>query len=399
MSFAITAARKLARIFKDRSGNFGIATAVILPVFLASGGVAIDLAQMVSNKTRLQDAADAAALAASSVLAGKGATQAEARLLAQKYVAAQMNAEGLQLDELNIPVDFAKTTTVLITETAQTGSGKSFKVTVNAQYKHDFNAMTRLLGQTSITLNAAATADSATESKNALSMYLVLDRSGSMAWKTTDVDKSVFACYTYQESNWNTPNWTIPCYKSKMATLKLSVANLLTQLNIADPTATLVRTGAVSYNLSSDPASKLNWGTAAVMTQVNLLIADGGTDSSDAFQNAYDKLMVTGTKGEDSIHDKQNGQVPTKYIVFMTDGENNNTSADTETKATCDLARKAGIQVYTVAFMAPTRGQNLLKYCATTSQNYFAADNADDLVDAFKYIGQRTAAMVSRLTK
>jgi hypothetical protein len=49
--------------------------------------------------------------------------------------------------------------------------------------------------------------------------------------------------------------------------------------------------------------------------------------------------------------------------------------------------------------MAPTRGQNLLKYCATTTSHYFQAENMAALVAAFKVIGERTSAVVSRLTK
>ena len=93
------------------------------------------------------------------------------------------------------------------------------------------------------------------------------------------------------------------------------------------------------------------------------------------------------------------GQVPTKYIVFMTDGANNYSSDDTSTLATCASAKKDGIEIYTVAFMAPTAGQTLLKTCATDSSHYFQAENMAALVAAFKVIGERTSAVVSRLTQ
>ncbi len=83
----------------------------------------------------------------------------------------------------------------------------------------------------------------------------------------------------------------------------------------------------------------------------------------------------------------------------MTDGENNYANDDTVTKQWCDTAKASKVQIYSVAFMAPDRGQKLLKYCASSSSHYFEADEASDLVAAFKAIGERAAALASRLTK
>ncbi|MEH6773632.1 MAG: pilus assembly protein TadG-related protein [Cereibacter changlensis] len=44
---------------------------------------------------------------------------------------------------------------------------------------------------------------------------------------------------------------------------------------------------------------------------------------------------------------------------------------NTRTKSVCDAARGRGITVFSVAFEAPSTGQSLLKYCATTSGHYF----------------------------
>jgi hypothetical protein len=82
----------------------------------------------------------------------------------------------------------------------------------------------------------------------------------------------------------------------------------------------------------------------------------------------------------------------------MTDGDNNYTSADTETKTWCDKARDAKMQVYTIAFMAPARGQALLSYCATAPGNYFPAGDMTALLKAFKEIGMKASNQVTRLT-
>ncbi|MCF3640396.1 pilus assembly protein, partial [Rhizobium sp. TRM95111] len=51
----------LRRFAKDRGGNFAMMTALVLPVILGAGGFAIDLTNVVLEKSKLQAAADSAA--------------------------------------------------------------------------------------------------------------------------------------------------------------------------------------------------------------------------------------------------------------------------------------------------------------------------------------------------
>jgi len=400
-----------SRVIRDRRGNFGMMTAILLPVMLALGGVAIDLTNMVMTKGELQDATDAAALAAASALANDNKTATEAKEIAMRFLKAQISSKGSVGSDGEVKKDendLDSATTINITETPLSGSGKSFSVSVSTKYVLQFNAFTRLLGQKSTTMNAASSSTSATESKNALSMFLVLDRSGSMAFITNEKDPDTTKkCQNHTSANWYTANLkeTSPCYISKIAALKTAVASLVTQLNTADPQNKLVRTGAVAYNDSMFSPVDLAWGTTGALAYVNNIptVPQGGTDSSGGFAKALEKLK---DPAEATLHKNKNGQVPSRYIVFMTDGENthyngftNDTKSDTETKKSCDAARVEKIEVYTVAFMAPERGQTLLKYCATTGANYFEATNMAALVSAFKAIGDRTAAAMARLTK
>jgi Flp pilus assembly protein TadG/uncharacterized protein YegL len=400
-------------MLKDRGGNFGIMAALATPLILAAGGVAIDLAGMVTTKTQMQDAADAAALAAASSLVTKTPpTTEKAKEIALAFLKGQASATSVDnlggdagagtasaKSDPNAIDPVSVKATVDIVEGKNGPTGKTFKVTVLNRQTIQFNAMTRLLGQKSIDIETLATAESATESKNALSMYLVLDRSGSMAWKTNTQDAKKTSCPNYTEANWSKyPNLkaTSPCYVTKIDALKTAVSDLLKQLNTADPNTVYVRTAAISYNSAQDTAGTLDWGTKGTSTYVNALAATGGTASGNAFKTAYGRVTAA---TEDTAHKDKNGQVPTKYIVFMTDGDNNNTSDDTTTLSWCDTARKNNVQVYTVAFMAPDRGKSLLKACATTDANYFQAEEAADLIAAFKAIGERASAMATRLTK
>jgi len=408
-----TLLQSCSNLVGDRRGNFGLMTALLLPVLLASGGVAIDMTNMMMAKNHLQDATDAAALAASSALANQTSTQAEAKLMAKSFVKAQMqnwkSSSMTPEEQADFDESFSGTVVTIDEQTATVGLGnaKTYKVQVSSSFDVPLNAMTQLLGMKKTEIGTTSKSVGATETKNALSMFLVLDRSGSMAWKTNAIDTTSKSCNIYEESYWPNPKWSTPCYVTKIASLKLAVGNLLAQLKTADPDSNFVRTADVSYNDKQDAAGTLAWGTTAALTYVNALIATGGTDSSGAFKAAVAALTKTGKTSEEKIHEAKNGvKTPNKYIVFMTDGANthyngvaNDTKADQETKTACESARTNKIEVFTVAFMAPTRGQTLLKYCATDANHYFQAEDSAALVAAFKSIGAKAANLSVRLTQ
>ncbi len=397
-----------SRLIASRSGNFGMITAIIIPVAAAGAGVALDLNRMVQIKSVLQDSADSGALAAANALAVKNISDDEAIALAKQFMSAQFyNIIGNNDSSVDsgttapVPVDKAAIGSV---ERTTASTGKTYDVKLTSSYTMNTNGMTALLGWKTVTIKVSSTARSTTESKNALSMFLVLDRSGSMDEDTTTVNAAsptttvTYDCGSYnKKGKWvsKTCSYEETNYYTKIESLKLAVASLTTQLNTADPQTKYVRTAAVSYNASMQTPTTLEWGTASALSYVQALTATGGTDSSDAMARAYSDVSKT---SEDTAHKAKNGQTPSKFIVFMTDGDNNYTSADTKTKATCDTAKKAGVEIFTVAFMAPSKGQTLLQYCASSTSNYYDAQNAAQLVAAFKEIGDKAVQASTRLT-
>ncbi|MBE1505283.1 Flp pilus assembly protein TadG/uncharacterized protein YegL [Rhizobium viscosum] len=393
----------LDRLRRDRGGNFGIMTAILLPVLIGAAGISIQVTDMLLSQRQLQEAADAAALATATALANKTIQPADAQAFARDFVAGQM---ANYLQDTDPSTTDIKNSTAVNVSTTTSGKSVSYQVTVAPNYTINVNPMMRVIGFKTQNIAASGTTVSGhSETQGSVSMYLVLDRSGSMAEYTTTVNASeptrdeTEDC-SYYDSNarkWvsKTCTNTVANYYTKIEALKLAVSSLAGQLTTADPDNTYVRTGAVSYNDSMQTPQALNWGTAKVVKYVNALTATSGTDSGAAFKKAYDSLIDA---KEDKAHQDETGQTPTKYIVFMTDGDNNATSADTETKKWCDAARDKKIQVYTIAFMAPARGKALLNYCATTSAHYFAAENMTALLNAFKSIGAKAASQVTRLT-
>lgn len=61
------------------------------------------------------------------------------------------------------------------------------------------------------------------------------------------------------------------------------------------------------------------------------------------------------------------------------------TLANARTTQMCDLANASGVVIFTVAFEAPTDGQNLMRICATSDSHYYTAEGLE-VDDAFASI-------------
>ncbi|PLX45408.1 MAG: hypothetical protein C0605_00970 [Hyphomicrobiales bacterium] len=89
-----------------------------------------------------------------------------------------------------------------------------------------------------------------------------------------------------------------------------------------------------------------------------------------------------------------------KVLILMTDGDNTaiwkntkvttnvpSTQADAKTRTLCDNIKDKGIKIYSIAFqLTSSTSTNLLRDCATTSGDFFAAHTNDDLRAAFSSI-------------
>jgi Flp pilus assembly protein TadG len=363
--------RQASALLADRSGNFALMFALTSVPILIALGCSFDYVQALNTHRRMQTALDAALVAAVKDVGTSDDTALKSRIA--DWINADSTTPGaFLLDTSGIQIDHTKSTitasvsTVVPTSFLKIAGIKQIPVAVSSG----------VVGGTTVT-------------KSAFSMYLVLDRSGSMDEDTT--------------TTYTTKCGSTTCTKvyTKMEALKLAVASLTTQLSQADPSTKYVRMAAVSYNNSMQTPTPLAWGETAALNYVNALSSSGKTDSSKAIATAYAALTdTTNGKDENKIHQAKNGVTnPKKYIVFMTDGANNIANADTSTKATCDLARKNDVTIYTIAFMAPKQGQDLLKYCATTLDDYFPAESTADIVNAFSSIGESSSNNLIRLTQ
>lgn len=103
---------------------------------------------------------------------------------------------------------------------------------------------------------------------------------------------------------------------------------------------------------------------------------------------------------EDSVHKNNNSLLPKKYVVFMTDGENDSPSDNAKTIAQCKRAKDAGATVSTVGFMlASASAKSFLLNYASNASTYYDAQDAGILISAFATIATQTAGALPLLTK
>lgn len=428
----------MKRFWADRAGNFAITTALLLPVVIGVGGIAMDVTNAVREKNDLQNIADAATLAAASKMSDKDISAAEAEAMAKKEMLGQYLAnkkqEGMSDADLQaLETELLKNLDAVATVTPTGGSSKQFDVNLTLKTNIAMNGLTRVLGFDSMPVSVYSAAASA-RSGNALSMYLVLDESGSMKDDTTTVDPinptkqetytvSVAAtCYDYRRRPYTCyydekRTRTVTNYVTKIAALKTAAGVMFTELQKAaapDSTNTtvqenaakqLIRIGAVSYTHETKPEQKPAWGTSAAKTYVNNLpqVPDGGTDATGAMAVAYSDLQSLNPTESAQQKSKGNNSFA-RFIVLMTDGEMTgysnkwNPTIDAKVRAACKQAKDDGITIFTVAFMAPDNGKSLLQACASNKESYYESKDMDDLVAAFGEIGRKAAKTQTRLT-
>nr|CAD6630145.1 TadE/TadG family protein [arsenite-oxidising bacterium NT-25] len=377
-------------LLRCRSGNFAITTALLLPVLLGVGGMALDFTGALVTRGSAQAAADSASLAASSALAAeKIGSKAQAERLAERFVAAHLAGDSYLA---SLPYDVK----VRVSESFNAATlAKAFTVDVEVQVQHETSGLSHFLGKSTIDVAVTSTSISSTAVQKSLSMYLVLDKSGSMQASTSRV-KSPGACWYYWMPNANEmkQTWRSPCYYNQMETLKMAASDLFDRFDEADPEDRHIRVGSVGYDSKPLPPSPLSWGSDKSREYVSGLSAVGGTSSTEAFRIALKALT---DPMEITAHVNKTGKKPDRYILFMTDGANNNKTDDVATERLCREAMDAGITVYAVAFNAPPQAKDLLHACSN-AKTYYDATDADKLLEAFKHIGQATAGKLPRLT-
>ena len=396
--------RTTAAFASNRAGNLGMIATLTFPLLLAAIGVSLDYMTMVNKQQVLQNGLDAAAVSAAASLVSGSNTETTVADYASALLMASIGdslGEGEKTDlKSKFSVDVKKTTS---------GGTKTYDVKLSGYFTVALSPFAHFIGYSQLPVAAVSSTQSEFKSKNALSMYLVLDRSGSMSFVTDTVDSSKNDCPGYSTANWEYFPYvqaTSPCYVNKMGALKQAANALFSGFDVLekkDPNDTIIRVGGVSFTEVMQTAQAITWGTSSLKTYVGSLPSypTGGTDMSGGMDLAYHTLTDA---AEATAHAAKGNTSFSKFIVLMTDGENTgasmewNPALDAKTLATCTTARATGITIYTVAFMAPPKGVTLLQDCAGAIGNFYVANDMKSLVEAFADIGNKAAEKATRIT-
>ena len=155
-----------------------------------------------------------------------------------------------------------------------------------------------------------------------------------------------------------------------------------------------------------NPIVPLTNNTSTVVNAIRSLVVNIGGYKPNTYIPAgmiwgVNTLSPTAPFTEGAAYDTARNRQPRKVLVLMTDGENTlqfrssdgrhiapeNGQSDSDTVAICRYAQRQGIEIYSVALAVNSNaGRDILRQCASQPENYFDAQDTQQLADAFASI-------------
>lgn len=403
---------------RSRAGNVAVIFGIAIVPVIGGIGAALDYSQANSNRSSMQKALDATALALAKLMP-----------LSQ----AQLNEKGWQIFTANVgklKVSMPQSGLVITTPTV----GK-IQLVATGQYTPQIS------GFIGVQTFPVAVSTEVQWGMKKLELALALDNTGSMDWnnkmtelkkaaknllttlqnstarpgdvkvsiipfhKEVRLDTSIFTSLSpwLKWEDWEDANQTCTGKNKK----EVCIPNLRTtwdgcimdrdepyDASDADPTssATKFPTKQCSYSLA--PMLPLTNDWTALSNTIDAMNPDGNTNVSIGLQWAWHSLTSSDpfTQAAAPAYDLS------KYIILMTDGENtenrwtrSSSRIDARTAATCAAVKAAGIKVYTIRVI--DGDATLLRNCASDPSMYFDVQNAGQLTSVFNSIGATLARL------
>ncbi|WP_459193388.1 vWA domain-containing protein [Halosimplex sp. J119] len=252
--------------------------------------------------------------------------------------------------------------------------GNTIRVTKNTS--NDYSTYVEALSKNRIDIGQIRRIENAQNVSGApLDVVFVFDESGSMGDPADpDCDDS---CQTKREAAIEaTQNFTDALNSSR------DRVGLIGFQEDASGRAHYYRTGG--YYLTNDFAQ-------FDANTVNEIIADGYT------------YVWAGLRDSNQLHHLKSNQTRERVVVLLSDGENNCDGCSVEidgrpedpddaTEIYADKAAEMGVTIHSIGF-GPGRDESLLRYInETTGGQYYYADDAEELNDAFQNIASRVSS-------
>ena len=368
--------RALARYARDSRGNFAIMFALAAPVLILFIGMGIDYKTALSDKSRMDTAADAAAIAA--VNTAKAYFAANSASLSGSALSNAAIAAGIAQGDKVFAAD--KGPTLLVAPVTPVLTMTYSNLTFNSSVTWSGQVATHFGGLVDITNIAISGASAATAAlPKYLDFYVVVDTSGSMGIPTSSADQELLMASNpdnaIEEANGYVGGCQFACHfvgyggfnytQTNNIPLKLNSvgASLQALLSTATSTAVIVnqfRIGIFPFIVDAIRAAPLSANFTAANTVAGNLanyldqgtsnsgMGSGGTHFENLWQDVSPYMKAAGTGFSSS------STLP--FIILITDGVDNNqtyspfTGSQVQIPSTtfCANAKSAG---YTVAVL------------------------------------------------
>ena len=346
----------------DQQGNVAMMFGGIIFLLLGLLALAIDFSKAYNMRASLTDIADSAALAGAYV----ATTDKDNReAVVQNIIDFHRASETIENMEPSI--NFDDTNSELV-------------VTLKGQVQTSFAA---LFGFSKINVTGQSVTTFGQNNLAPVSMAFVLDVSGSMNRQSSSGGSKIDALQHSVEAMFDVIEDTAPR---------------------KDILQTKIRTGMTAFDIDlvAEHTIPMGFGWTTVEHEVFSLKPGGDTNTTPAFNLAF-QMLANDTHNPDNLR---------KFIILMTDGENDDLAENANTILLCDQAKAQGILVFSIAFEAPQEGQDLLRACASGNtapvandiatdeqQFYFDAQNAHELEAAFRQIGEEIGRFEPRIIR
>lgn len=359
---------KIKKLYPDNTGNIILLTAVIFPFIFISTAFAIDISQIYFTKTVLQKSLDNALITTASYMSSvKSLNSLDEK---QKEIIHDINQHFQEYLETSLITSFSK-------EKANKTTG-SIHFMLN-QYKQEYVITADCFYTMPITFYKLLSLGDKKKTillpvhssiimkiaQNPASIDMVLDISGSMNL---------------------TMNERIPQagQKRRIDILKESVKLMINHFTKHPNLNTLVRVGAITFNDNIVDVFPLTWDITNIEKKITHISAKGYTNSFPAMQLASNRLFSNFEKKE---HEKKGNKSYMKYVIFMTDGDNNTSKSNIDTIKVCDDIKKRGGKIYVVG--VAVKPNKVLQQCPSSKENLYYAFTEQEVIRAFAQISDR----------
>lgn len=394
----------MRRFSKDRRGSLALNFAIMLPLFVIVVGSAVDFARSYTVREQLQNAVDAATLAATRMLALEPETQtAELMELVQAHLDASEVARDqlLTCDAPQMTVDRVEViTTVTIDCTLQTifplGFGE-FEFQRQATSDFDFDQLeVAFMIDVSGSMRGNKLRDLKAAVRTAMDIFLNESRSDvriAFAPYSTALNAGDFAV----DAAGDPREWTTNAGVDRDSGDCVSERRGDNAFTDAPPSVELLGRPRIKDNWDCNTSSivPLTSDIDVLDDAVETWYADGRTAGQLGIAWAWYLVSPDWATFWAPVGSAPRPTETTRRaVIIMTDGMFNeryvsqNGNSTTQSARLCENMKTEGVLVFSVGFQAPSGVQGTLRDCATIPTYYFNSSTGAQLENAYRSIAE-----------